>query len=335
VIVNTLVMDEDCTTIARVRNELAHEVNKWSDLMHIKKHLMGNLYKLQKNHRVLSTDVIKYVVRCFSYALNQNKGNVEGVKFALLNIVPHMFGEHVNCGEWCRHRQSNRNYRHGSLPHGISLSGDELRKALETLFNELARNANKMAPCASTRENESFNNVVASKAPKARHYSSSFSLKTRLQCAVAQKNCGHVYLNEVFKGLSLSPGVVYGKYAATVDRKRKLVSRYKSNVAYKRRRLICHKTRSISEVTSELREGTTYCPGVDLNNVSNADIENIPQYVDMPLYKPLNRPDMKMVFFDLETTSLKKDCDLIQVSACSKGGIFNQYVLLNRLLVPK
>jgi DNA polymerase III epsilon subunit-like protein len=325
VIVNTLVMDEDCTTIARVRNELAHEVEKWSDIMHIKKHLMGNLYKLHKSYRVLSADVIKYIMRCFSYALNQNKGNVDGVKLAILNVVPHIFGDHVNCGDWCRHRQSNSNNRPGILPNGISLSG-ELRTALEPLFNELAHNASKIAPCATTRENESFNNMVASEAPKARHYSSSFSLEARLECAVAQKNRGHMYLNDVFKGLSLSPGVVYGRYAATVDRKRKLVARYKSNIAYKRRRLNCHKTRSMSQVTNELREGVTYGTGVDLNEVSNADIETIPQSVDMPLYQPLHEPDMKMVFFDLETTSLNKQCDLIQVSAYSEDDIFNQYV---------
>jgi hypothetical protein len=84
------------------------------------------------------------------------------------------------------------------------LIGIKLRHDLEAIFNDLANNAVKIAPCATTHENESFNNMMASKAPKARHYSSSRSLETRLDCAVAQKNCGHGYLHDVFKVLSLA-----------------------------------------------------------------------------------------------------------------------------------
>lgn len=39
--VGTLIMDDDCTTMARIRKELSHEVEKWSDQNHTVKHL-GN-----------------------------------------------------------------------------------------------------------------------------------------------------------------------------------------------------------------------------------------------------------------------------------------------------
>jgi hypothetical protein len=95
VTVGTLVMDEDCTTIARVRREVDHDIVKWSDFMHIKKHVTGSLYKMQREHRnILTSNVISYVTKCFAYAVLQNKGNVEQVKAALLNTVPHLFGEH-------------------------------------------------------------------------------------------------------------------------------------------------------------------------------------------------------------------------------------------------
>ena len=40
--VSTLIMDDDTTTMCRIRKELAHEVNKWSDINHTTKHLVGS-----------------------------------------------------------------------------------------------------------------------------------------------------------------------------------------------------------------------------------------------------------------------------------------------------
>ena len=122
---------------------------------------------------------------------------------------------------------------------------------------------------------------------------------------MAQKNAGHGYLNDVFRGLQLSPGNVYKKHAQTINRKRLYVSRYKSTAAYKRRRLNARKLQYVSQVTSEVREGKTYDSGIDLSP-ANADILTIPKPVEAPVYKLAKNRDMHVVFFDLETTSLKK-----------------------------
>ena len=171
--------------------------------MHIKKHVVGSLYKLQKEHRVLKTDVIQKIARCYTYAVHQNKGNTEHVRIALLNIVPHLFGEHDKCSNWCKCHQSADSSKHDTefkpphdkASHGVTdshnssrtataaaprhvltLTGSKLRQDLESIFTRLANDAAKIAPCGTTRQNESFNNIMASKAPKARHYSSSRSL---------------------------------------------------------------------------------------------------------------------------------------------------------------
>ena len=34
--IGTLVMDKDSTTIARIRGELSHDIEKWSDFMNVK-----------------------------------------------------------------------------------------------------------------------------------------------------------------------------------------------------------------------------------------------------------------------------------------------------------
>ncbi len=46
--VANLVMDEDCTTLSRVKSVINHDINKYSDIMHVKKRVLGDLYKLQK-----------------------------------------------------------------------------------------------------------------------------------------------------------------------------------------------------------------------------------------------------------------------------------------------
>ena len=112
-----------------------------------------------------------------------------GVKKNILCIVPHSFGEHEKCGAWCGYEKRPDSYRHILLPEGANLHGDEMRKDLEDMFSIYAGNAQKIAPCASTLANESFNNSVASKAPKARRNSVSESLDFRVR-APAQKNPG-------------------------------------------------------------------------------------------------------------------------------------------------
>lgn len=55
----------------------------------------------------------------------------------------------------------------------------------------------KLAKLDSTNRNESFNNIVRSKAPKDKHYSERASLQDRLAAAVCQKNEGYGYVPEV------------------------------------------------------------------------------------------------------------------------------------------
>jgi hypothetical protein len=138
---------------------------------------MPSAIKLQ--YKELKPKVIKYIQRCFGKALAQNKNNPEGVKESLRNISEHIFGNHSNCltcGNWCKYHFGPNKYKHNSLPNGRSLTNTSLKLKLENLFKVYADNADKLAPYGSTLTNESFNNTVASKAPKNRHYSRSESL---------------------------------------------------------------------------------------------------------------------------------------------------------------
>ena len=83
------------------------------------------------------------------------------------------------------------------MPYGRDLRGEGLKKNPSDLFKVYAENAEKLAPLGSTQANESFNNRVAAKAPKIRHYSGSESLCFRVGVAVCVKNIGQNYFSEV------------------------------------------------------------------------------------------------------------------------------------------
>lgn len=334
--VDTLIMDDDSSTIARVKNVVNHPLKKWSDLMHVKKHVCNKLYSLQRKHRSLSSNVIKYLTKCFTYALRQNKGDAGKVKAAIDNIVPHAFGTHDQCGNWCGFAQNPEAYHHKGLPGGKNLSGEGLREDLQGVFSEFSRNAEKLAPCATTLQCESFNNMVASKAPKSRHYSSSGSLSARVNCAVSQKNEGSGYLSKVFSSACISPGKFYNKHAARVDRKRKMDNDFHQTLSYKRRKLEFANKSSEQLRSSELREGTTYQTCVDLSD-DRQDVSEIPGPVPKPKYKCLDNKNVTIVCFDLETTGLNSDCEILQIAAMSQDGKnkFDSYVKVCGAVPPK
>ncbi|XP_062593564.1 uncharacterized protein LOC134255056 [Saccostrea cucullata] len=84
------------------------------------------------------------------------------------------------------------------------------------IMEKYVLNSEKLARLGSTQGNESFNRQVASKAPKANHYSSS-SLKYRVATSVLQKNDGHSYVTNVNRRLGLSPGYFTERLAKIRD----------------------------------------------------------------------------------------------------------------------
>ena len=140
------------------------------------------------------------------YALKQNKGNADGLRNAFTATVPHMYGDHASCNElWCFYKKDSAVYKHKGLPFGRDLSCAKTREELQTFFNVYKENASKLASIGSSQVNEGFNNIVASKQPKARSYGSSPSFNFRVGAAVCQKNIGYSYVNEVLEKAALSP----------------------------------------------------------------------------------------------------------------------------------
>ncbi|VDI08997.1 Hypothetical predicted protein [Mytilus galloprovincialis] len=236
--VDTLIMDDDSSTISKVKQALGHDVEKWSDINHSTKSVSNALYTLQKKHKVFSKDVIGYFKRCFSYAVKQkNKNDKDHLRQNILAIVPHSFGIHENCGAWCR---ASENHKYKSLPNGKCLSGDDLYKDL--------------SPCGSTKEVESLHNIYGSKAPKRICYSSSEALCIRTSVSVSQKNLGYTYLSEVNTKAGLSPNKVTIKHARELQTERNRQLSYSGKPDVKRRKLDHTLNKTVKQATLEKKE---------------------------------------------------------------------------------
>ena len=117
--------------------------------------------------------------------LQQNHGKPESICIELKAVVEHMFGNHSYYQDCCCFPKDPSNYKHGNLLYGKDLSDESLHNALSEVFSGL--DINKLAFLSSTQSNESFNNTVASKVPKARYYSDSSSLQYKLCASVRQE----------------------------------------------------------------------------------------------------------------------------------------------------
>ena len=161
--------------------------------------------------------------------------------------------------------------------------------------------------------NESFNNQVAAKCPKSKHYSKSESLDNRIASAVAQKNIGEPYLATVNESGGLSPGKIHihsAKKLIAKHAKRKL---FESGIKHKRR-LQLKGTAESKRQDRELREGQTYETGIALTSPSELQTIEIPAKTESPNVESIKAHDStQIVIFDLETTSLSIECEITQI----------------------
>ncbi|XP_043285641.1 uncharacterized protein [Venturia canescens] len=318
--VGVLIGDNDSSSICAVRKKSSHEVIKHSDFNHTSKGVKNMLYKIGKDKDPdgeLSPDAIKYLHRCFTYAVAQNKGNTDAVKSAILNIPFHAFNIHRKCGTWCKYVRDPEKYSHSDI---TNFKNDILFEELKRVFTKLSDNADKFSAGASSQANESLNSIMSRKAPKNICYSRSESADIRYACAVGQKNEGEQYIqNAMTKVLEMSPGTRCSKFVERSDRVKKYRTMRAKTPAAKWKRRCLRNQRSQLRHNKQQTEGRTYerhmglleIPAVDGDSLSNYMIEN-----DENLF----------VFFDLETAGLKDTCDILQI-ACKSGNIeFNKYM---------
>ncbi|XP_034942966.1 uncharacterized protein [Chelonus insularis] len=209
--------DDDSSTIGCLRRKSNHPFTKLCDKNHAITKVTSALYGLK-----LPTMVIDYLKYLFKCAIENNNGDVEVTRKAILTIVPHSFGDHLECGAWCKYKDNPEKYQHNRLPKGKPLTGEQLKASLTSLFKRQAAKAEELAPGASTQANESLNQMIARHHPKNKFYGASSSIHARIGAAISQKNIGTTYVDVVKKELSYSPSTTRAKkYRSSLDERRK------------------------------------------------------------------------------------------------------------------
>ena len=342
--------DDDSITEAHIRQKVIYKVEKFSDIIHVKRSLTTRLYNLGQNQKFdncspLSQKVINYLVKCFSYAIAQNKGNSKGIQAAVKSIVPHAFGDHSNCaGSWGAFQNDPTSYRHKDLPYGKDLCGEKLQSALNNIFNDYCTDAvaEKLAPMTNSQRNEVLNSVIGSKIPKIRFYGGSESNDFRVACGVAQTNLRYGYVSRTLEALNIEPGKFCTKFGETMTSQVLKDKIKKSTLTFKRERANAHRQNCKQTARKETKEGKTYETGIGLNlNIMSTtltasalkEIESIvPQYTTRPLAKKVKYDESKcynFLIFDTETNTTGKSAELCQLSVTDKSGLhqFSTYIL--------
>ena len=133
---SVMVGDEDSSCEARIRQNVNSDIEKWSDEKHGLRTLGKTLHQSKQfdfgagNNR-LNYTVIEYVLSCFGAALTKSKGDAKSWQKSLEAMVPHAFGSHDLCGNWCGFKKDPKSYEHKNLPGGNDLVGNGLRAFLE------------------------------------------------------------------------------------------------------------------------------------------------------------------------------------------------------------
>ena len=97
------------------------------------------------NSERLTDKVIENMKTCFTYALHQNCSLSSSIR-------PHCFGDHAQCGVWCRYSDDVEGYHHSTLPGHKDFQGDELKLLLTDVLLPFVKNevARKLAPLGAT-----------------------------------------------------------------------------------------------------------------------------------------------------------------------------------------
>ena len=338
--VKTIVMDDDSTTLSHLRKEYDPEIIKWSDTNHAKKAFTSMLYKLSNKFRILTSNknkIINYMGKCFSYAIAQCDKQSDILSRNLRAIPRHMFGDHSECGRWCG-ATHNAEYKFSSLPYGKPLEDVNLKEELVNIFDIFALNADRLAPGGSTKVNESFNNIVASKAPKSRHYSSSESFSFRLGAAAAQKNEGKSYVSDVFQEHALSPSLTHQKRVAAQETVAASRAATESTKTFKNRKNHLKDQRSKNKSNQHQKEGATYQRYIGLSEGESLGKElNSPKFIPKPPLEKISADACDVIYLDLETSGATSDepTSLCQISMLSPiKGNFNAYVCPDNQITP-
>ncbi|XP_070549688.1 DNA polymerase III PolC-type-like [Ptychodera flava] len=132
-------------------------------------------------------------------------------------------------------------------------------------------------------------------------------------------------LKQVYEKIGLSPGRYTKTHSEKSEQVRKRQKDVQTAVKFKRRRIELKENRYKSNSSQEVREGASYKTNIGLT-VPLPDVEEIPGPVTVPLRIPIQHDNVSFVVFDLETTGLDSQADIVQIAVVCGDKKFNCYI---------
>lgn len=321
--------DEDSSLQVAIQKYLAKikdggKVHKLCDRNHLTKNFGKDLYALADIYKLLKKKgVIAHLKKLFKYAIAQNKGASVELRKTLESIPNHVFGLHKNCSQrWCK-RQND------SSKQTITLVGNPLKSALTGLFNKYAQNSYKFSVAASSQSNESLNNMIAHKLPKNRCYSKTAASDYRVASAVLVKNEGEKCLLDLRTKLGLLPGEFTSTYARRYDNSRISRGNRAKKPEKKLQRIVLTDKRDKMKKKHETAEGTKYRSNMGMNC---DDLQSA--LSEVKLNDGKSKLDYDLVYFNLSTSGLRSDGEILQIAAKCKDRVFSVFVKPTRAIRP-
>ncbi|XP_015118536.1 uncharacterized protein LOC107042147 [Diachasma alloeum] len=169
---------------------------------------------------------------------------------------------------------------------------------------------------------------MASKAPKSRCYSMTASADFRFVCSVGQKTLGETYTQEIAEKIHLLPGKHHLRYIAKTDKlllQRRAITNMKE---FKKHRNENKKARSALRHLRENSEGVTY--GSNCGLLIQSDVPDEKENQEIEADDGID----SFILFDLKTSSLRRDCDILQIAAVCGQDSFDIYINPRQPIAP-
>ena len=115
----------------------------------------------------------------------------------------------------------------------------------------------------------------------------------------------------------MSPGYYSKKLGEKLDKKREYYKQRSRTIAFKRRRIALKKKRKLNDKTNYFREGTQYSSNMELQEDNDSEFIPVPAQIDN---------SDNIVVFDIETTGLSRNSDIVQIAATDGVKTFNCFI---------
>ena len=245
---------------------------RWlADPSHAIKSFGKDAYKEFPNTRKRDKGLAEWLKKCFSYAVRQNResGDIHATHQAIhVAINGHCYGNHKNCGNWCRRKEGGWTRRSCR-----ELKSEDRAKtdAMLKKHASMARVKELMHSC-STQRNEAMNKAYSATAPKIGvDFGATGSYGYRVAIAIGSKNLGVVDFTELVYQDAEVPFTSIQRTMFHAEDKKK--GRWRA-LARTRKAKSCRKykflARSIEKIAQEEKSSGGYGPGIAMEMVTVA-----------------------------------------------------------------